>query len=162
MKAAASASKIVIRSELVKKCVEWRANGDTIAFTNGIFDLLHQGHIYSLEAAARTADRLVVGVNSDSSARMMNKGSDRPVRNEGDRAASIAAMEVVDLVVIFDEATPYELLADLKPDVLAKGDDYKMEEVVGREFAGRVELIKRLEGFSTSSLVEKIRRNKEH
>ncbi len=156
MKSVSWRSKVVSRDELLDKVGKWRASGETIAFTNGVFDLLHSGHLYSLERSAEFGDRLVVGVNSDRSARHLSKGSNRPINCEDDRAACIAALGMVDLVVLFDEPTPYDLLSELKPDVLAKGDDYRIEDVVGREFADRVELIERLEGFSTSSLIEKI------
>jgi D-beta-D-heptose 7-phosphate kinase/D-beta-D-heptose 1-phosphate adenosyltransferase len=153
-----SIKKIISTEELVKSTAIWRKENQTIAFTNGVFDLLHRGHVYSLERAAGFADRLVVGVNSDTSTRALCKGSGRPYINELDRAALIAAIAVVDLVVIFNEETPYELLKLLKPDVLVKGSDYQMEEVIGREFAGKVELIDRIEGISTTELIEKIRR----
>ena len=156
MKAASASSKIVSRPKLLRIVSEWRKQGETISFTNGVFDLLHRGHVYSLETAAGYGKRLVVGVNSDRSARRLNKGSGRPVKTEHDRVACVAAMAVVDLVVLFDEDTPYELLSELKPEVLVKGDDYRIDEVVGREFAERVELIRRLEGFSTSSIYDRL------
>ena len=123
---------------MLETAYKWQEAGETIAFTNGVFDILHRGHVHSLETAATLADRLVVGVNSD-------------------RSACIAAMAVVDLVVLFDEPTPYELLSELKPDVLVKGSEYKIEEVAGREFAGKVELIDRIDGLSTTELLAKIR-----
>jgi len=158
LKVSSSSSKIVSTDELVKRAASWRGQNQTIAFTNGVFDLLHRGHIYSLETAAGFADRLVVGVNSDKSAQTLDKGSGRPYISELDRTILVAALTVVDLVVLFSEETPYELLSVLKPDVLVKGDDYQIEEVVGREFAGRIELISRIEGMSTTELIEKIRR----
>jgi len=159
MKISPSAAKIVSRPRLVEIASEWRRNGLTIVFTNGVFDILHRGHLASLEAAAQYADRLVVGVNSDASARMLGKGSDRPINREQDRATLIAGISVVDLVVIFDELTPWELLSELRPDTLAKGGDYQIEEIVGREFAGRVERIELVPGLSTTNLVEKIRQS---
>jgi len=159
LKASSSSSKIVTTGELVKRAASWREQNQTIAFTNGVFDLFHRGHVYSLETAAGFADRLVVGVNSDKSAQTLDKGSDRPYISELDRATLVVALTVVDLVVLFSEETPYKLLSVLRPNVLVKGDDYRVDEVVGREFAGRVELISRIEGISTTELIEKIRRS---
>ncbi len=157
LRAASWSSKLVSLGELLETAYKWQEAGETIAFTNGVFDILHRGHVHSLETAATLADRLVVGVNSDRSARQLGKDPDRPVVNENDRSACIAAMAVVDLVVLFDEPTPYELLSELKPDVLVKGSEYKIEEVAGREFAGKVELIDRIDGLSTTELLAKIR-----
>lgn len=153
---AASSRKILSRAELLIQAARWRAEGLTTVFTNGVFDLLHRGHLLSLEAAAGLGDRLIVAVNSDRSARSLNKGDGRPYCPEMDRAALIAGFEVVDSVVIFDEPTPWELLRDLKPDVLVKGADYQPDQVVGRGFAGRVELIPLLPEHSTTRLVERI------
>ena len=157
MKSAGWTSKLVSLNELLETAYKWRDNGETIAFTNGVFDIIHRGHIHSLEKAASFAGHLVVGVNSDRSARQLGKDPDRPIQCEEDRAACIAAMAVVDLVVMFDEPTPYELLSELKPNVLVKGGDYKPEEVVGREFVERVEIVERIEGLSTSEVIRKIR-----
>jgi D-beta-D-heptose 7-phosphate kinase/D-beta-D-heptose 1-phosphate adenosyltransferase len=118
-----------------------------------VFDLqIHPGHVYSLGEAKKLADRLVVGVNSDASARLLQKGPGRPRLDERTRAGNVAAQAMVDLVVIFTEPTPRELLKELRPDFLVKGDDYRLDQVEGREFAGEVRLIPRLEGYSTSSL----------
>ncbi|MCF7810538.1 adenylyltransferase/cytidyltransferase family protein [bacterium] len=154
----ASSKKIISSDELVNRVASWRRENQTIVFTNGVFDLLHRGHIYSLESAAEFADHLVVGVNSDDSTRALCKGSGRPYINEHDRAILVASIAVVDLVIVFNEETPYELLNLLRPDVLVKGSDYKLDEVIGREFAGRVELIDRVEGISTTELIQKISR----
>jgi len=110
-----------------------------------------------VERAVEFADRLVVGVNTDRSARALAKGPGRPLVSENDRAALVAGFSTVDAVVLFDEDTPYELLKALKPDVLVKGADYKLEDIVGREFAKRVERIELAKGFATSSLIRKIR-----
>jgi len=152
---------VVSLGELLESAYKWHETDETIAFTNGVFDILHRGHIHSLEKAASFGDRLVVGINSDRSARELGKDPDRPIVDEKDRTACIAALEVVDLVVLFDEPTPYELLSELKPDVLVKGSEYKIEEVAGREFAGKVELIDRIEGLSTTELLAKIRGTQE-
>ncbi|MDP8241368.1 MAG: adenylyltransferase/cytidyltransferase family protein [Candidatus Hatepunaea meridiana] len=156
LKADTWSSKVVTRDGLLEIIANWRAKNETIAFTNGVFDLLHRGHLFSIETASETADRLVVGINSDNSVRLWGKESGRPIIDEEDRTACIAALGAVDLVVLFDEPTPYELLSALKPDVLVKGNDYKIEDVIGREFAVRVELIERLVGFSTTNIIEKI------
>ena len=157
MKTASWKTRIVTRDELPDILRAWRTADETIAFTNGVFDLLHRGHIYSLEEAAKLADRLIVGVNSDRSVRLLGKDPDRPFMNENDRAVSVVSLTVVDLVLLFDEPTPYELLSIIKPDILVKGDDYRIEDVVGREFAGMVKLIRRLDGFSSTNLVDRIR-----
>jgi len=155
-----SSGKVLSRAELLEQLTEWRGEGLTIAFTNGVFDILHRGHLHSLEQAASFADRLIVGVNSDSSARSLGKGPERPINTEADRAALMAGLTAVDAVVIFAEPTPWELLSEIRPDVLAKGGDYKLEEIVGREFAGRVERLGLVEGLSTTRLVQTIKGNK--
>ena len=157
MKLPSSETKIISRNDVKSLVRDWRDQGLTIAFTNGVFDILHRGHLYSLEQAAAFCDKLIVGVNSDASARSLGKGPDRPVNNEQDRALLIAGLASVDAVVIFDESTPWELLRDIKPDILAKGGDYKLEEIVGREFAGRVERLDLKKGLSTTKLIGKIR-----
>ena len=136
----------------------WRENGDTIVFTNGVFDLLHRGHLAIFEQASRLGDILIVGVNSDSSARRLAKGPGRPLCSEVARAEMIAGFETVDVVTLFDEDTPYELLSMLKPDVLVKGSDYNIENIIGAEFAKRVERIDLVPGLSTTSLIKKIQR----
>lgn len=160
MRTASSSAKLLVLKDLIQKIEDWRAVNKTIAFTNGVFDLLHVGHIYSLESAALFADVLIVGVNSDKSVRTLNKGTDRPFLGEEERAKLVAGLGCVDAVVIFNETTPFEVLSQIKPDVLVKGDDWARDKVIGREFAGRVELIKRLGQFSTTNLVEKIKMTK--
>ena len=138
----------------------WKQQGLAVGFTNGCFDLLHRGHLYSLEQAGRRVDRLVVGVNSDASTRRL-KGEGRPVQDEASRAAIIAALRFVDLVVIFDEDTPEALIHALAPGVLFKGADYEEDEVAGGPFVkangGRVELLPLLPGHSTSATLGRIR-----
>jgi len=151
-----TAQKIVSRSELLQLVKIWRKDGETIVFTNGVFDIIHRGHLESFERAAAYADKFIVGVNTDRSARKLAKGLGRPFINEDDRAILVAGFAVVDALVLFDEDTPYELLRTLRPDVLVKGADYKLDDIVGREFAKRVERIDLVEGFSTSSLIKKI------
>jgi rfaE bifunctional protein nucleotidyltransferase chain/domain len=138
-----------------------RRGGKTVVFTNGCFDLLHRGHVDLLAAARDRGDLLVVGLNSDASVRRL-KGPGRPLVPVEDRAAVLAALAAVDVVVVFDEDTPLELIRELVPDVLVKGADYRPEEVVGKDVVeaagGRVDLVPLTEGQSTSSLVERLRK----
>lgn len=130
-------------------------------FTNGVFDLLHPGHVDVLRGARAEGAHLVVGVNSDASVRRLGKGPERPVRSERDRAYVLAALECVDAVVIFDEDTPAALVAALQPDVLVKGGDYRPDEVAGgdtvRARGGRVVIIPLTEGHSTTATIAKLR-----
>jgi D-beta-D-heptose 7-phosphate kinase / D-beta-D-heptose 1-phosphate adenosyltransferase len=139
---------------------EWRAQGLRVGFTNGCFDILHPGHVKVLTAARGACDRLIVGLNSDASVRRL-KGEGRPVQDERARAEVLAALEAVDLVVIFEEDTPIKLIARVKPSVLVKGGDYSREQVVGHEIVekngGEVLLVDILEGHSTTSLVKRAR-----
>lgn len=138
----------------------WRYLEDTVVFTNGVFDILHKGHIDYLMSCKDLGDKLVVAINSDASTKRL-KGEERPINNENDRAEAIASLMFVDAVIIFDEDTPIKVIEVLKPDVLAKGADYTVEEIVGSDFVlsngGSVERINYLEGYSTSSLIEKIK-----
>ena len=140
---------------------QWKQAGDTIVFTNGCFDLLHRGHIDSLLKAASFGNRLIVGLNSDASVRKL-KGENRPLIDQQSRAIVLASLIMVDAVIIFDEETPYELIKAIQPDVLVKGSEYQLEEIAGFDIVlakgGRVERIDLTEGFSTTSLIEKIRR----
>ena len=137
----------------------WRVAGQTIVFTNGVFDLLHRGHAQYLAEAAALGDRLVVGLNSDASVRRL-KGPKRPFVGQEDRRALVAALRCVDLAVLFGEDTPLRLIEEIAPDVLVKGGDWAVERIVGREFVesrgGRVLSVPLREGFSTSSLAERI------
>jgi D-beta-D-heptose 7-phosphate kinase/D-beta-D-heptose 1-phosphate adenosyltransferase len=130
-------------------------------FTNGVFDLLHPGHVELLEAARREGVALIVGVNSDASVRDLGKGPDRPVTGEASRARVLAGLAAVDCVVLFDEVTPLELIKSLIPDVLVKGADYPREGIVGGDWVesrgGRVVRVPLVGGFSTSSIVERLR-----
>ena len=132
-----------------------------LVFTNGCFDVIHRGHVEVLARARDLGDRLLVGLNGDDSVRRL-KGPGRPLQPELDRAACLAALESVDAVVLFDEDTPAELIAELLPDVLVKGGDYAPEEVVGRETVeangGRLVIIELIEGLSTSELIERAAR----
>jgi D-beta-D-heptose 7-phosphate kinase/D-beta-D-heptose 1-phosphate adenosyltransferase len=154
-------SKILSREDLVARAATWRMAGKRIVFTNGCFDLLHAGHLSLLSQAARLGDVLVLAINSDASVRRL-KGSERPLVPQEDRAAVLAALGFVDAVTIFDEDTPLEVLQAVRPHVLVKGGDYKLEQVVGRDLmeatGGRVALVPLTPEKSTTALVEKIRR----
>lgn len=161
MKAAHSIpSKIVSPEDLVRKVAQWRFLGKTVAFTNGCFDILHPGHIASLSEAAKVADILIVGLNSDSSVKGL-KGPNRPINNEESRALLLASLCLVDAVVLFSAPTPLELIKLIMPDFLVKGGDYKIEEIAGaREVlaaGGKVLINPIVEGFSTTSLIEKLK-----
>jgi D-glycero-beta-D-manno-heptose 1-phosphate adenylyltransferase len=139
-----------------------KRNGRRVVFTNGCFDLLHPGHIRSLEQARELGDALIVGLNSDASVRQL-KGEGRPVLPECERAEILAALESVDAVVIFDELTPREVIAGLLPDVLVKGGDWPGDQIVGREeveaAGGRVVSLPVVPGYSTSDILRKIRKD---
>ncbi|MEO1200145.1 MAG: D-glycero-beta-D-manno-heptose-7-phosphate kinase [Pseudomonadota bacterium] len=138
---------------------QWQSEGHTVGFTNGVFDLLHEGHLFSLEQAAQRCDRLVVGVNSDASTKRL-KGDARPMTSERARARLLSALRVVDAVVIFDQDTPFELITAVQPDRLFKGRDYSVETVVGREVVeargGSVVLLPLVDGVSTTDLIGKM------
>jgi D-beta-D-heptose 7-phosphate kinase/D-beta-D-heptose 1-phosphate adenosyltransferase len=141
---------------------DWRrALGGTVVFTNGVFDLLHPGHIDVLRGARAEGDHLIVGLNSDASVRRLGKGPDRPVRGELDRAYVLASLEMVSAVVIFEQDTPLELVRALEPDVIVKGGDYTPASVVGSSDVtargGRVVIIPVTPGHSTTSTIEKLR-----
>jgi len=154
-------NKILERNVLKNKLEELRKKGKKIAFTNGCFDILHVGHVRYLREAKKTADVLVLALNSDSSVRSI-KGEERPLVNENERAEMLAALEFVDFITIFEELTPLELICCLKPDILIKGGDWPEEKVVGREevkkWGGRVAIIPEIEGKSTTNIVEKIKK----
>jgi len=157
----ADQDKIVELEELAELTARYRAVGRKVVFTNGCFDILHQGHVTYLEQARREGDCLVVGVNSDASVRALGKGDDRPVNNEQSRARILAALGCVDHVVIFGEETPQNLIATLMPEVLVKGGDWPVEKIVGAPevlgAGGRVLSIPLVENYSTTSLIKKIR-----
>ena len=141
---------------------DWRrAARGPVVFTNGVFDLLHPGHIDLLLGARAEGSHLVVGVNSDASVRRLGKGPERPVRSEADRALVLAALATVDAVVVFDQDTPLELVRQLEPDVIVKGGDYTPASVVGaaevKARGGRVVIIPVTPGHSTTSTIEKLR-----
>jgi len=137
----------------------WRAAGERIVFTNGVFDVLHRGHVEYLEEARALGDRLVIGVNTDASVRRL-KGEGRPIVPEDERVEVLAALESVDCVVTFGEDTPERVIREVAPDVLVKGGDWALDRIVGREFVesrgGRVATIDVREGWSTTRIVERI------
>jgi D-beta-D-heptose 7-phosphate kinase/D-beta-D-heptose 1-phosphate adenosyltransferase len=139
----------------------WKITGKTIAFSNGCFDILHEGHIFSLSQAAKEADRLIIGVNSDASTKRL-KGDERPINNENSRALLLASLAIVDAVVIFEEDTPLELISAILPDVIVKGGDYTIEQIVGAKEViangGRVVINTIVDGFSTTGIIAKIRK----
>jgi rfaE bifunctional protein nucleotidyltransferase chain/domain len=151
--------KIYDRSALLHQVNRWRLLGKTIAFTNGCFDILHVGHIASLSDAAREADFLIVGLNSDASAKRL-KGPGRPVNDQQSRATLMAALLMVDAVTFFDGDTPLELINAIRPDVLVKGGDYTLDQIVGAKevlsWGGRVVINPIVPGFSTTGILEKI------
>jgi rfaE bifunctional protein nucleotidyltransferase chain/domain len=152
--------KIFTLPQMLAQIASWRVTNKTIAFTNGCFDILHEGHIFSLSQAAQEADYLIVGVNSDSSTKRL-KGPERPVNHEHSRALLLASLVIVDAVVIFDEDTPYELITAIQPDVLVKGGDYTIEKIVGSKEViangGRVVINPIIEGFSTTGIIAQIK-----
>ncbi len=152
--------KILSQQQLKQFISVARLTGKSIAFTNGCFDILHEGHIYSLSQAAKEADCLIVGVNSDASTKKL-KGENRPVNTEHSRSLLLASLVIADAVIIFDEDTPINLINLIRPDVLVKGGDYTIDQVVGAQevmaYGGRVIINPIIEGFSTSGLIDKIR-----
>ena len=153
-------SKLASRQDAVQRMLALRAHGPVV-FTNGVFDVLHRGHASYLAQARSLGGSLVVALNSDASARRLGKGPDRPLNNELDRAALMAALESVSLVTWFDEDTPLELISELRPDVLVKGGDYDMSELAETQvvlsYGGRAQAIPFVDGYSTTALVKKIR-----
>lgn len=143
------------REEMVALVKKWQKNGDRVIFTNGCFDILHRGHVAYLQEAARLGDRFIIGVNTDASVKRL-KGETRPIVSEKDRAYVLLALGCVDGVVLFEEDTPAELLEAIRPNVLVKGGDYKVEDVIGKEFVDTVEILPFVDGYSTTGIVERI------
>ncbi len=152
--------KIFLLQELQKQVASWRVTNKTIAFTNGCFDILHEGHIFSLTEAAKEADFLIIGVNSDESVKKL-KGPDRPINNEKSRSLILSNLAIVDAVIIFNEDTPLQLIKALLPDVIVKGGDYTIEQIVGSKEViangGRVVINPIVEGFSTTGIIQLIK-----
>ncbi|RYZ45541.1 MAG: D-glycero-beta-D-manno-heptose 1-phosphate adenylyltransferase [Sphingobacteriales bacterium] len=152
--------KIMSREVLAHLCAGWKVKGFRIIFTNGCFDILHQGHIKLLLEAAELGHKLVIGLNTDASVKRL-KGESRPVQDEESRALIMAAQLYVDAVCLFDEDTPLELIQAIRPDVIVKGGDYTPETVVGNDFVqtygGSVIIIPTLDGYSTTATIEKMK-----
>ena len=153
-------NKIIPADRLSNLASMWRFKDETIVFTNGCFDILHYGHIHLLTAAREFGHKLIVGMNSDASTTRL-KGEGRPINKEHDRAMLLASLHLVDAVAVFEEDTPLELIRTIQPGVLVKGGDYKADEVVGAEemktWGGRVEIVDFLEGYSSTTVAEKIK-----
>ena len=158
----ASSSRAVTRTEAVAFVKRARGEGKTIVFTNGVFDILHPGHVRYLRDARALGDLLIVGVNSDRSARALGKAPNRPINPERERAEVLSALASVDAVVVFDEDTPHEIISALQPDVLVKGADWGENAIVGRDVVeargGKVVRIALAEGYSTTAILERARR----
>ena len=153
-------NKLLSHKDLEAKLRVWRSAQKTIVFTNGCFDILHRGHVEYLAQAADLGDVLVVGLNTDASVKRL-KGESRPVNDEQSRALLLSALQFVDAVVLFDDDTPYELIKQVQPDVLVKGNDYKPEEIVGYDIVtargGKVMTIDLVEGFSTTNIIKRMK-----
>lgn len=154
-------SKIYSLDNLTTQVAKWKANGHKVIFTNGCFDIIHRGHIEALARTADLGDKLIIGLNSDQSIQKL-KGKSRPIIDEKSRAVLLAALSFVDAIILFSEETPLKLIIDLLPDVLAKGGDYEIETIVGHEIVkqngGKVELVSFLNGFSSTNIINKIKK----
>tara|TARA_B110000444_G_scaffold120821_1_gene113628 strand:- start:292 stop:768 length:477 start_codon:yes stop_codon:yes gene_type:complete len=143
--------------DLIERVSQLKTNNIKIGFTNGCFDLLHKGHLYSISEAKKKCDYLIIGVNSDTSVRKI-KGPSRPIDDQENRVLSLSKLEDVDAIIIFYEETPLNLIKDIKPDILFKGSDYKNKKIVGSKFieenGGKVELIDILSGYSTTNIIK--------
>lgn len=152
--------KIFSLDELKKQVLRWRLKGKKIIFTNGVFDILHEGHIASLSEAAEFGDILITAVNADASVKRL-KGPSRPVNNEQARALLLASLLMTDAIILFEEDTPLELIKTIMPDVLVKGGDYSIEQIAGAkeviENGGEVKLARIVDGISTTTIIEKMR-----
>ena len=144
-------------NEIIALCTELKAREKRVVFTNGCFDLLHTGHVKYLETAKSFGDVLIIGLNSDRSVTAL-KGEGRPINTQMDRAYVLAALEVVDFVVIFDEDTPYKLIKAIKPHTLVKGGDYEGKEVIGQDIADELKLVEFLDGKSSTQTIKKIQK----
>ncbi|OIN58392.1 D-glycero-beta-D-manno-heptose 1-phosphate adenylyltransferase [Arsenicibacter rosenii] len=153
-------TKILTRQQAVDQVARWHHDGLKVVFTNGCFDIVHLGHIDYLEKARHLGDKLVLGLNTDASVSRI-KGPLRPVVNEYARARLMAALSFVDVVTLFDEPTPKELIETVRPDILVKGDDYTVDNIVGADFVlangGSVQTISLVKGYSTTALIERIK-----
>jgi D-beta-D-heptose 7-phosphate kinase/D-beta-D-heptose 1-phosphate adenosyltransferase len=151
-----TSSKIHTLASLQAQIIRWKLKSDVIVFTNGCFDLLHYGHVDYLEKAKSLGNRLIVGLNADASVQRL-KGKHRPIQNETSRSRVLSALQCIDAVILFEEDTPTELIRHIQPDILVKGGDYKPEQVAGREFVLKVEIIPFVDGYSTTAIERKIK-----
>jgi len=155
-----TSDKIVDKEALASRLKEWKKEGKVV-FTNGCFDILHLGHVDYLEKARNLGQKLVVGLNTDQSVQRL-KGLTRPICDEKSRARVMASLEFVDAVILFDEDTPLELISFVKPDILVKGNDYTIENIVGADVVmregGKVETVPLVNGYSTTNVIEKIKK----
>jgi rfaE bifunctional protein nucleotidyltransferase chain/domain len=153
-------NKIFVLPQMIESITKWKSDGQKVVFTNGVFDLLHLGHITYLAKAAQLGDKLIIGLNADASVKRL-KGESRPVNDQNNRAALLAALFFVDAVVLFEEDTPRELITQLMPDVLVKGADYTIENIAGAKEVlangGDVKTITLVDGYSSTSIINKIR-----
>ncbi|MDF2449905.1 MAG: D-beta-D-heptose 1-phosphate adenylyltransferase [Bacteroidota bacterium] len=154
--------KCVSKHQLEKLIADWKKHGLKIVFTNGCFDILHRGHVEYLCKARDLGDKLILGLNTDDSVKRLGKSPERPINSQETRATIIAALECVDGVVLFDEDTPLDLISCVKPDILVKGNDYAVENIVGYDVVkangGEVITIQLVDGFSTTGLIEKLKK----
>ena len=153
--------KIVSLEQLKRNIAVWRMKDMKIVFTNGCFDILHHGHIDYLSKASDLGDVLIIGVNSDSSVKKLDKGANRPIQNENDRALILSSLQFVEAIIIFNEDTPLELIKAIRPDVLVKGGDWKPEQIAGADVVkakgGEVVIIPFVEGYSTTDIEKRIK-----
>lgn len=155
-------AKIIAQKQDAKCLLEkWQAAGDKIVFTNGCFDLVHRGHLEYLAKAASMGDRMIIGLNTDASVRRL-KGESRPINDEYSRALLLAALGFVDMVIYFEEQTPYNLIEFVQPDILVKGSDYNAEDIVGYDIVkakgGAIKTLDFVAGFSSTAIIEKIQK----
>src|SRR6187401_764238 len=159
MATASISKKICSLTGIIEKTKQWKKEGKKIVFTNGVFDLLHKGHIFSLSQAAKQGDILIIGLNSDSSVKRL-KGDSRPINDQDARALLLASLIMVDAVIIFEEDTPLKLITTILPDVLVKGGDYTIDQVAGAKEiitnGGKVVINPILDGYSTTGIIEAI------
>ncbi|MFN8252847.1 MAG: D-glycero-beta-D-manno-heptose 1-phosphate adenylyltransferase [Ferruginibacter sp.] len=155
--------KIFTLPDLKQQVLRWRMLGRRIVFTNGVFDILHEGHIASLSEAASCGSILIVGLNTDASVKRL-KGESRPVNNQQSRSLLLASLIMTDAVILFDEDTPFQLITSIMPDVLVKGGDYTIDQIAGAKEVlangGEVKIAPILEGFSTTSIIERMKQGK--
>lgn len=160
LKQADFTSKIKVLDEAVAQRSTWKSQGKRVVFTNGVFDLIHPGHVHYLAEAKALGDKLILGLNNDVSAKSLGKGPHRPINDEMARATVLAALEMVDTVVLFEDETPIKLISALVPDVLVKGGDYSIETIVGADLVlaaeGEVRSLQFVEGYSTTAIEQKI------